>query len=162
MATGKGGNTVQRVFELVQPITDELGIFLWDVCFEKEGATWYLRVFIDRDEGISMDDCEAVTRPLNKKLDEEDFISQAYVLEVGSPGLARELKRPIHFEAYLGDRVKVRLIRPNENGVKEFTGILKFYEKDSIEIEAEDKTYIIKQSEAAYIKADDDSDLFKV
>lgn len=160
MALGKGGNTVKRVTELVQPITDELGIFLWDVVFEKEGAMWYLRVYIDRDEGISIDDCEAVTRPLNKILDEEDFIEQSYVLEVGSPGLGRELTKPIHFEAYMGDSVRVRLIRPDADGVKEFKGTLLSYDKDAIEVQTPEKVYVFKQSEAAYIKANDDEDLF--
>ena len=71
--------TVEKVRELAQPIADELGFFLWDVRFEKEGATWYLRVLIDKDGGIDMDDCEAFTRPMNKVLDEADPIAQSYV-----------------------------------------------------------------------------------
>ena len=93
--------TVEKVRELAQPIADELGFFLWDVRFEKEGATWYLRVLIDKDGGIDMDDCEAFTRPMNKVLDEADPISQSYVLECGSPGLGRELRRPEHFELWI-------------------------------------------------------------
>ena len=92
---GKGGNTVKLVRELVQPIADEVGVSVWDVIFEKEGASWYLKVLIDRfDGGLTMDDCEAVTRPLSKKLDEVDPIEVPYMLEVGSPGLGRALKKP--------------------------------------------------------------------
>ena len=93
MSKGKGGgerskmSTVDRITELAQPLADELGLFLWDVRFEKEGATWYLRVLIDKDGGVTMEDCENFTRPFNKILDEEDPISQSYVFECGSPGL---------------------------------------------------------------------------
>ena len=93
--------TVEKVRELAQPIADELGFFLWDVRFEKEGATWYLRVLIDKDGGTDMDDCEAFTRPMNKALDEADPISQSYVLECGSPGLGRELRRLGNFALFL-------------------------------------------------------------
>ena len=86
--------TVEKVRELAQPIADELGFFLWDVRFEKEGATWYLRVLIDKDGGIDMDDCEAFTRPMNKVLDEADPISQSYVLSAEVPDLAESLEDP--------------------------------------------------------------------
>ena len=126
MSKGKGGgerpkrSTVERITELAQPLADELGLFLWDVRFEKEGATWYLRVLIDKDGGVTMEDCENFTRPFNKILDEEDPIAQSYVFECGSPGLGRELRKPIHFEVCIGDAVRVRLIRPDENGEREF------------------------------------------
>ena len=118
--SGKGGNTIAKVYEMVKPITDELGLVLWDVVFEKEGAYWYLRVFIDRDDDMpSMDDCENVTRPLSKLLDEKDPIEQSYILEVGSPGLGRELKREEHFMRYMECPVRIRFIRENEAGEKE-------------------------------------------
>ena len=108
MGKGKGGSdrskksTVDIVTELAQPLADELGLFLWDVRFEKEGATWYLKVLIDKDGGVTMEDCENFTRPFNKILDEADPISQSYVFECGSPGLGRELRKPIHFEVCIG------------------------------------------------------------
>ena len=117
-------STVQKVRELAQPIADELGLFLWDVRFEKEGAMWYLRVLIDKDGGVDMNDCEAFTRPMNKALDDADPISQSYVLECGSPGLGRELRLPEHFEVCIGDVIRVRLIRPDENGEREFDTIV--------------------------------------
>ena len=86
----KFGATEQRVYDLIKPITDELGYYLWDVSYVKEGAMWYLRIFIDQDEGITIEDCEKVTEPVNQILDEKDPIPQQYMLEVGSAGLERE------------------------------------------------------------------------
>ena len=159
-------NTVQAVRELAQPLADELGFFLWDVRFEKEGTTWYLRVLIDKDGGIDMNDCEAFTRPFNKILDEADPISQSYVLECGSPGLGRELRRPEHFEVCIGDVVRVRLIRPDENGEREFVVGLAGYEKDKIiccTLDDEgnstgEREFLL--SDCAYVKLNDDADLF--
>lgn len=158
--------TVEKVRELAQPIADELGFFLWDVRFEKEGATWYLRVLIDKDGGIDMDDCEAFTRPMNKVLDGADPISQSYVLECGSPGLGRELRRPEHFEVCIGDVIRVRLIRPDENGEKEFVVGLVGYDKDKILCQKLDEdmngveNVEFKLADCAYVKLNDDADLF--
>lgn len=92
MAPGKK-NTVGIVTDLVRPITDELGLDLWDVRFEKEGSTWYLRIFLDKEEGVNIDDCENVSRRLSPILDETDPIVQSYTLEVSSPGIGRDLRR---------------------------------------------------------------------
>jgi len=148
----KFGSTEQRVYDLVKPITDELGYFLWDVAYEKEGAMWYLRVFIDQDEGISIDDCERATRPINDILDREDPISQSYVLEVGSAGLERELVKPEHFEVCMGDEVRVHFIRAVD-GVKEITGILSGADKESVTVTDEngqEKSYAL--SDISYVK----------
>lgn len=120
-------NTAEKVYDLAKPIVDELGLYLWDVRFEKEGTSWYLRIILDSDNGINLDDCEAVSRPLNALLDEQDFIAQSYFLEVSSPGELRELRRPDHFEVCIGDELLVKTIRPVD-GVREFIGILKSYE----------------------------------
>lgn len=152
--------TVSKVRALAQPICDELGLFLWDVRFEKEGATWYLRVFIDKDGGIDMDDCESLHRPLNQLLDETDPIPQSYVFEVGSPGLGRELKRPEHFEVCIGDEVRVRFIRPR-NGEKEIIRTLSAYEKSSVVLTDENgESETIMLSDCAFVKLYDDGDLF--
>ena len=157
----RGGNTVALVYDLVKPITDELGLILWDVVFEKEGAYWYLRVFIDRDDDMpSMDDCENVTRPLSKILDEKDPIEQSYILEVGSPGLGRELKKKEHFERYLECPVRIRFIRENEKGEKEIIAALKSYDKDSVTVMADGEESIIKLSDTAFVKLYDDEDVF--
>lgn len=120
---GRDSRTVATCRALAQPFADQLGLTLWDVRFVKEGACWYLRYLIDKEGGVSIDDCVALSRLLNPALDEADPIEQSYCLEVMSPGIERELTRPEHFEAYLGCAVTVRLIRPRD-GVREFAGIL--------------------------------------
>lgn len=158
MAGKKGGNTVSKVYDIAKPIADSLGLRIWDVVFEKEGALWYLRVFIDKDGGLSMEDCENMTRPLSKALDEADPIEQNYMLEVGSPGLGRELKRPEHFEEFLECPVRIRYIRDTE-GQKEFIAILKGVTKDTISVITEDGDKEIKLSDTAFVRLyDDDPD----
>ena len=156
----KTGNTVERIRELAQPLCEELGLFLWDVRFEKEGATWYLRVFIDKDGGIEITDCENFSRPFNKILDEVDPISQQYVFEVGSPGLGRDLKRPEHFECCVGDEVRIKTIRPVEDE-RDFIGTLVSYENKEFEIEVAEKgTIKLKLTDCSFVKLYDDGDLF--
>ncbi len=157
----KGGNTVSKVYELAKPITDELGLFLWDIVFEKEGAYWYLKVFIDREDGMpDMNDCENVTRPLSKILDEIDPIDQSYILEVGSPGLGRELKKEEHFSFYIDCPLRIRFIRENENGEKEIIATLVSYNKDSITVALDGETFDVKLAETAFVKLYDDEDVF--
>lgn len=153
MANSK--STVEKAYELAKPLAESLGVSIWDVVFEKEGASWYLRIFIDKDDGINIDDCEAFSRPFNKILDEKDFIDQSYIFEVGSPGIGRELKRPEHFEKYIGSPVRVRLIRAAD-GLKEIIGLLKEYNKDSILIDEKE----IKLSDTAFVKLYDDENIF--
>ena len=94
----RGGNVTQVVRELAEPLAAELGLRIWDVRFVKEGAEHYLRIFIDKDEGVSIDDCVDMTHEINPLLDKEDPIPQEYTLEVSSPGLNRKLTRPEHFQ----------------------------------------------------------------
>ncbi len=154
------GSTVSKVRQLAQPICDELGLFLWDVRFEKEGATWYLRVIIDKDGGINMDDCEALHRPLNKLLDETDPIEQFYVFEVSSPGLARALTRPEHFEVCIGDEIKVKFFKAR-NGEKEIIRVLADYNDGQITVVDENGNQeVLPLAECASVKLNDDADLF--
>ena len=113
MAKQSGGNTAQRVEALVRPVVEGMGLRLWDVVFEKEGPDWYLRVLIDRDGTMDTDTCAEVSHALDPILDEADPIDQSYYLEVGSPGLGRKLTRPEHYEALKGEKIGVKLIRPN-------------------------------------------------
>ena len=148
----KFGNTERKIYDLVKHITDELEYFLWDISFVKEGAVWYLRVFIDRDEGISIQDCETVTAPVSDMLDREDPISQSYILEVGSAGLERELVREEHFEACIGDVVQIRLIRAVD-GEKDIIGTLLSAGRDEITVSDDDgneKKYML--SDIAHVK----------
>ena len=120
--------------QLAAPIVEEQGCTLWDVEYVKEAGTWYLRVFIDKECGVSINDCEAVSRPLSDKLDEVDPIEGSYVLEVGSAGADRVLKKPEHFAAFIGSVVEVRLYR-NRDGKKEFVGVLEQYENGDVQLE---------------------------
>lgn len=124
MAEKKKGSTTEIVRALAEPLAKELGLIIWDVTFTKEGADWYLRIFIDKEGGVGIDDCVDLTRAINPVLDSEDPIPQEYTLEVSSPGINRKLTRPEHFEAFLEAPVRVKLIRPLENGVRELEGIL--------------------------------------
>lgn len=148
----KFGGTEQRVYDLIKPITDELGYFLWDVCYVKEGALWYLRVFIDRDEGITIDDCERATRPISDVLDEKDPIPQSYMLEVGSAGLERELVKEEHFDVCIGDTVRIRFIR-SVDGEKEIVAELAAAGKDGITVADENgKERKFPLSDIAFVK----------
>jgi ribosome maturation factor RimP len=123
----KSGNkrlpTAEVARRLVEPIIAERGLILWDVRFEKEGGSWYLRYFIDKEGGVNIQDCEYVSRAVEKRLDEEDPIEQSYILEVGSPGTERELTKSWHFEQYAGRAVRVKLFAA-VNGGREHTGTL--------------------------------------
>lgn len=143
--------TSELVYNLAKPIADELGLNIWDVRFEKEGAMWVLLVVIDKEGGISLDDCEAMSRPLDKKLDEVDPIEQSYCLEVSSAGIERELTKDWHFEACKGEKIVVRLIRPYE-GEREFIGELVKMEDSTVYILAEDGEYAFRLSDVATIR----------
>lgn len=151
----KGGSTVNTVWQLAQPIAKSLGLELWDVRFEKEGADWFLRIFIDKDGGVSIDDCVEMSHAVDKPLDEADPIEQSYCLEVSSPGVERDLKRDEHFEKCLGEKIMVKLIRPVD-GQREFKGILESYDNGNFELLTEEGTKLmINKKEASYVKLDD-------
>ena len=162
MAKQSGGNTAQRVEALVRPTVEGMGLRLWDVVFEKEGPDWYLRVLIDKTDGTTMDTdtCADVSHALDPILDEADPIDQSYYLEVGSPGLGRKLTRPEHFEAFLEAPVRVKLIRPLENGVRELEGILiDVAENGDFEvITEEDTTVTFTRKECASVNLIEDYD----
>ncbi len=153
---GKGSVSVQKATALGEPIAKELGLSLWDVRFEKEGASWFLRYIIDKDTPVTFDDCEAFSRKVDKLLDEEDFIEQSYYLDVSSPGIERELKRDDHFIWSIGKEVKVNLIRPDENGNKLFVGMLNKYENKTVYILTEGKKLVFELSNISSVKLNDD------
>ncbi len=151
----KGGNTVRIVREIVEPLANELGLSIWDVCFLKEGADWYLRIFIDKEGGVSIDDCVDLTHAINGPLDEADPIEQAYFLEVSSPGVERNLVKDEHFEAFIGADIKVKLIRPLD-GKREFSGVLECYADGNVTIIPEgEEPFTFNKKEASWIKLDD-------
>lgn len=120
----KRGNTAETVYALVKPLADNLNLEIWDVVYLKEGADWYLRVFIDKAEGISIDDCVDLTQELNPVLDKTDPVPNEYILEVSSPGINRKLTRPEHYEKYIGETLRVKLVRPLEDGRRILDGVL--------------------------------------
>ncbi len=153
---GKGGNTVAAVWSIAEPIAHSLGLILWDVRFVKEGASWYLRVFIDKPGGVGIDDCVDMSHALDKPLDDADPIEQSYCLEVSSPGIERELTRQEHFDAMLGRSVKVRLIRPLD-GVREFTGVLGDFDQGSFTLKTGDEAGMcITLRETSWVRLIDD------
>ena len=117
-------NVAEKVYSLIENTVESCGVTLWDVRFVKEGASWYLRVFIDKPDGISIDDCTNVSHAIDPVIDEADPIDKSYFLEVCSPGLERELTRPNHFKCVLGQKVKIKLYKALD-GKKEFCGVLK-------------------------------------
>ena len=155
---GKKKGTASAVWELVQPIVEGFSLVLWDVRYEKEGSQWFLRVFIDKEEGaVDITDCENVSRAIDKPLDELDPITDNYILEVSSPGVERELILDEHFEKFIGADIMVKMIRPLEGIGKEFKGVLKAYESGQVTIEdhSGENEITISKKDTAYIKLDD-------
>ena len=144
-------NVASTVKELITPLALEMGYYLWDVEFVKEGADKYLRITIDNEEGITIEDCEKFHRAIDPLLDEADPISEAYILEVSSPGIERELKTAEHVEACEGWDVEVKLYAPR-NGSKSFRGVLCGYDEDgNIVIEIGEEKVSFKPDEVAKI-----------
>lgn len=137
--------------ELVTPLIEQNNFELVDIEYVKEGSNWYLRVYIDKPGGINVDDCELISRALSDKLDEEDFIDDAYILEVSSPGLGRPLKKDKDFERSLGEDVEIKLYRMKD-GTKDYRGFLKSYNKEEIVIEDNDEEITFKRSEIALVR----------
>jgi len=137
----------QRTEELLLPIIEEYQFELVDVEYVKEGGNWYLRAYIDKEGGITVDDCEIVSRRMSDLLDEQDFIEESYIFEVSSPGLGRPLKKEKDFKRSLGKEVEIRTYRAIEKE-KEFYGVLKSYDKTTVTIEVEN------QEEKVFAKTD--------
>lgn len=130
----KRDNYEQRTQELLTPIAGANHVEIYDVEYVREGSDWYLRCYIDREGGVSIDDCENVSRALSDALDKEDFIADAYILEVSSPGLGRQLKKDKHLAKSIGEEVEIRTYKPI-NGVREFAGLLRTFDESTITIE---------------------------
>ena len=140
-----------KIAEIARPVVEEEGCSLWDVEYVREAGTWYLRVFIDRDGGVSIDDCERVSRRLDPILDEEDPIPDSYVFEVGSAGADRELKRPGDFEQFMGSEVEVKLYRPVD-GSKHYTGTLSGYEAGAVSLTVGEKALRFPKEQVAQVR----------
>ena len=141
----------EQIAALARPVVEEEGCTLWDVEYVREAGTWYLRVFVDREGGLSIDDCERISRRLDPMLDEADPIPDSYVFEVGSAGAERELKRPRDFEQFTGHEVEVRLYQPMD-GQKSFVGTLKEYDGGDVTIETAGKEIRFDKGRVALVR----------
>lgn len=151
--TKKGSYSVSRredyerkTEELLEPVVAEAGFELVDVEYVKEAGTWYLRAYIDKPGGITVDDCEMISRKFSDILDEKDYIEDSYIFEVSSPGLGRPLKKEKDFQRSLGEDVEIRTYR-SIDGQKEFEGVLKAFDKDTVTIAYEDDTEQVFQKQ---------------
>lgn len=137
---------------LLEPIIKENDFEIYDVEYVKEGSNYYLRIFIDKENGITIDDCELVSRRMSDLLDKDDFIPDSYILEVSSPGLGRQLKRDKHFEKSIGEEVEVKLYK-QLNKKKEYVGLLVAFDQNTITIELEDGSRMeFKRSDIATVR----------
>ncbi|MFI3313572.1 MAG: ribosome maturation factor RimP [Eubacteriales bacterium] len=141
----------ERVRLFAEPVVNQLGLSLWDVEYVREGGDWFLRLYIDKAEGVGIQDCEAVSRAIDPILDEEDPIPDAYNFEVSSAGLERTLKRPEHFTDSLGKDVFVKLYTAKD-GTKEFTGTLAAYEDGNLTLEMPTGTQTFAPKEMALVR----------
>lgn len=142
----------QKAQELITPILKKNCFELYDVEYVKEGSQWYLRFYIDKEGGIDINDCELVSRAYSDIVDADDFIEDAYILEVSSPGLGRALKKDKHLEKSIGEEVEMKLYKALE-GQKEFVGRLQAFDKDTITIETEDgNENVFERSNIALIR----------
>jgi len=136
---------------LLAPIAQANGVEIYDVEYVKEGADWYLRAYIDKPDGVNIQDCENVSRALSDALDKDDFIEDAYILEVSSPGLGRTLKKDKHFEKSLGLEVELKTYKAIDK-VKEFSGVLKAYDATSITLEIDGEEKVFEKSDVALVR----------
>lgn len=136
---------------LALPIVEEQGCTLWDVEYVKEAGVWYLRLYIDKPGGVSINDCEAVSRPVSDALDEADPIEGSYTFEVSSAGADRVLKKPEHFAAYIGSEIEVKLYRPHE-GRKDWVGVLQTYEDGTVTLEARSGAVTFEKKDIAQVR----------
>ena len=134
--------------KLAAPVCDEYGVYIYDTEYKKEGSSYFLRLYIDKEGGVTIEDCENVSRGINPLLDEHDFVKEAYIFEVSSPGLDRALKKPWHYEKVLGSEIDVRLFAPIDLG-KELSGVLKAHDDESITLEIDGKEIVIDKKKVS-------------
>ena len=157
MAKKQGGGVTAAVRAIAEPLAEELGFFIWDVEYVREGSRWVLRITIDSEEGIDIEDCEKMHRAIDPVLDEADPIDQAYTLEVSSPGLGRQIKNETQAEYCKGLEVNVKLYAPDEKGRRVLRGVLHEYADGKLMLETADGDVTLETKKAAKISlADDD------
>lgn len=142
----------EKVTNLVEPIIEKIGYELYDVEYAKEGKNYFLRIFIDSEKGIDLNDCEKVNDAITDILDTENYIKDQYFLEISSPGIERVLRKDKHLEKNIGTDINVKLFKKDENGKKEYLGKLKEYNQNEIFIEQEEKEIKIERKNISQIK----------
>lgn len=140
-----------KATEMLTPIVKDKGVDIYDVEYVNEAGEWYLRAYIDKEGGVTIDDCEAVSRAFSDALDADDFIEEAYYLEVSSPGLGRQLKKDSHFAKSIGMEVELKTYKPIEKK-KEFSGILKAFDENNITVEIDGKDVSFARTDLALVK----------
>jgi len=140
-----------KVEEMAGPVVEEAGCSLWSVEYIREAGTWYLRIFIDKEGGVNIDDCERISRILDPMLDEADPIPDSYVFEVGSAGCERELKRPGDFAQFMGSEIELRTYQP-VNGTKTFIGTLDGYEEGNVTVIVGNNSMSFSKEQTALVK----------
>ena len=141
----------EQVWQFAEPVVLEKGCSLWDVEYVREGGEWFLRLYIDKEGGVDINDCEAISRAVDPILDEKDPIKESYHFEVCSAGLERALKRPGDFERFMGSAITVKLYRPR-NGLKEIPAVLTGYEDGKVTVQAGKETITFEKSEVALVR----------
>ena len=147
----KSSDYEKKTTDFVQPILDRMGFELYDVEYVKEGSDFYLRIYIDKEGGITINDCVDVTREMNEILDKEDYIKDPFIFEVSSPGLDRPLKKDKDFERNLGKQVDIKTYKAFDKQ-KEFTGVLSAYDKDSVTVTFEDGDFTFLRKDISLIR----------
>ena len=152
-------NVAEKVMETALPVAEQLGLTVWDVFYGKEGRDMIMRITIDKPEGIGIADCEQMSRTVDPMIDELDLTSVPYRFEVSSPGLGRKIHTPRQFELWRDKPVIVRLVREDEDHVREYKGTLAGSGDDSFQVITETGSKTFLKSAVAYVKADDDNDI---
>lgn len=145
-------NIEEKVTKLITPIIEEIGYELYDVEYNKEGKNYFLRIYIDQEKGIDLNDCEKVNNAITDILDEENYIKEQYFLEVSSPGIERILRKDKHLKKYIGQEIDIKLFKKDELGNKEYIGNLIGYDEDYIQIKQDSEDIKIERKNISQIK----------
>lgn len=141
----------EQVWQFAEPLVKENGCSLWDVEYVREGGEWFLRLYIDKEGGVDIDDCENVSRAVDPVLDEKDPIPESYRFEVCSAGLERQLKRPSDFERFMGEPILLKTYQP-KNGTKEFPGVLAGYDNGAVTVDMNGTPFTFEKTEIALVR----------
>ena len=151
MKDGTEMKITEQVWQFAEPLVKENGCSLWDVEYVREGGEWFLRLYIDKEGGVDIDDCENVSRAVDPVLDEKDPIPESYRFEVCSAGLERQLKRPSDFERFMGEPIQLKTYQP-KNGTKEFPGVLTGYDNGAVTVDMNGTSLRFEKAEIALVR----------